>query len=258
MPAISANRNSNGLSDGLTIVGKLVQKRIFQTRKSDSNLTLCALTLLRSDGSLVDVQCWTTLPRTKAFYVNRKVKRDEYYKISNIDGLKQPDTRYSNSQFITTNSRWWLDTCDDGFQPRRFVPFSTDLDKCIETIKDDGTVNVLAIFLALHPGPGKHYNRQRKPAVQGYYAEFVDEKGMRFYVLIWHAARIDRSKYEILDCSPGQSVLIMNCRASRPPLEGFDLTNRYTLTSLCTPVVDSGCVSQNRIQELKRKYHSNK
>lgn len=242
------------------IVGRLVTKRIFTSRKSGTFRALCCLTILTPKGNLIDIQVWSSPPGQKAFCIYRKAHIDSYIKITDIENLKAPDPKYSNSNYVSVNGHWWLDEEDDEeeLDLKKFVPCSTDLEKAIKCIRDRGTANVLAIFLAIHRGPGKHYNQEGRPSVQGYYLELVDECGKKFYVLVWHATRIDKGRYDILNCNVGQSVLITNCRPSIPPTNknGGKLENRYTLTSLSTPAIDSDCISVNRILDLKRKFQN--
>lgn len=232
MPIITETNGSNGL----TVIGKLVTKRIFLTRRSGQTLALCSLTLLRSDGSLVDIQCWSSGEGRKAYCVYRKVERDRWYKVTDVEGLVEPDERYSTSDYITKSSRWMIEPYEKKGKLNRMVKCCTSIQKTIQTIKDMGTANVLGRFVSLHRGPSKF-------GVQGYYVKLEDNNGDLFNVLVWHLARIDRNKYELLHCTPGKTVLIMNCRPSRPPTT-IENSRNYTFTSICTPVVDSGCVSQ--------------
>lgn len=194
---------------------------------------------------MIELKSWSTL---KAFCVYRKVFEDHCYEVKGHGPFNTPNPKFSNVRYET--SRWRIFPVGD-FKLTKFLPCVTDISK----VKDDlhssrGRLdNVLGNFIQLHKGP-----RAYIPTVQGYFVQLADKNGTYFFVLVWHVKMgRGRSKFNLLECEPGDTVLVNCVRETHGGTAPYTNRELYSLTSICPPLVNSQCVSAKRIQELNGK-----
>lgn len=240
-------REANGQEDW-TIVGKLVSKKLFSkwSPRSNRQITVMTLTLLDEAGDLIDFETWN---RRKAYCVYRKVHEDNCYFVNGKGEFIEPNKQYSTSKYLT--KRWQLIEPDEDVSIKKYLRCSTVLQNTINNkVENNEADNIVGVYLGTVKGRDTR-------AVRGYYAKLGDEKGRVYYVLLWHAPRLDKaSKFALFNCEVGDTVLVQNARKSYPPIDP-SVPKLYTLTSLNPPILNSECVQRKRIHDLQTGFKNN-
>lgn len=236
------------------IRGKLVHKRVFVHKDPETRRTyhLLTLTLMDRSGATAEFKSWSI---SKAYCVYRKVRINQSYEVSGQGQFESTNQTYSTSKYQVNNS-WWIEPTEDEIKPEKFLNAATNFKRIINGLKQ-GPVNIVGVFYEMIEGPAKHYING-KPAVQGYFITLADDSNCLFSVLVWHTTRIDKSKFALFNCRKGDTLLIPASRLSYPYANLSKNERLQTLTTICSPVVDSGCVEPGRISDLKRRFQSAK
>lgn len=238
--------------DNWKIRGKITHKRIFVHRNTEIRRThhLLTITLMDSSGETIELKSWNI---NKVYCVYRKVRVNQCYEVSGHGVLDTPNQTYSTSKY-QVHSRWWIEPIDRDLELERFLKCVSNLKKIVNSLKQ-GPLDVLGVFVGMTEGPAKYYI-QGKPAVKGYFVTLADDSNCLFNVLVWHTTRIDKSKFPLFSTKKGDTILIPAARISYPPADLPKSEQLQTLTTICSPVVDSECVKPSRISDLKRRFNS--
>lgn len=237
-----------------SLEARLVDKLIFTKRGQTGTHFLLVLIYIDKEGQLYELKTWRQL---KAHCVYRKVHLDESYSIVGVSTWRPPDKNYSTAKCVTFTA-WRIDPLGHELSLSKHLNCYTSIQKASKLMCQDRPVNVAGSFLSIKQGPGKHYYGDGKFAIQGYYVTLVDDRARSFRALVWHTVRVEKSKFSLFGCQPGDVVLILYARKGNGDYgtqrNANDSQSLYTVTSVQPPVVNSTSIAPAQRRALEYSF----